>query len=64
MWYLKPTAQEGPCYVGYTMTKRIREQFGLEDSFKGHLVELPCNEQGHLQLHQVDVHVRAEVRWA
>ena len=24
-----------------------------ERPFKGHLVQLPCNEQGHLQLHQV-----------
>lgn len=25
----------------------------LEGTFKGHLVQLPCTEQGHLQLHQV-----------
>ena len=25
----------------------------LEGTFKGHLVQLPCNEQGHLQLDQV-----------
>ena len=27
--------------------------FELEGTFKGHPVQLPCNEQGHLQLHQV-----------
>jgi len=26
------------------------ESFELEGTFKGHLVQLPCNEQGHLQL--------------
>jgi len=29
------------------------ESFELEGTFKGHLVQLPCNEQGHLQLDQV-----------
>jgi len=29
------------------------ESFELEGTFKGHLVQLPRNEQGHLQLHQV-----------
>ena len=28
------------------------EWFGLEGTFKGHLVHPPCNEQGHLQLEQ------------
>ncbi|KAK4807110.1 hypothetical protein QYF61_018451 [Mycteria americana] len=28
-------------------------EFGLEGNFKGHLVQPPCNEQGHLQLDQV-----------
>ena len=32
---------------------RMIELFGLERTFRGHLVQLPCNEQGHLQLHQV-----------
>ncbi|KAK4822001.1 hypothetical protein QYF61_006615, partial [Mycteria americana] len=27
--------------------------FGLDGTFKGHLVQPPCNEQGHLQLDQV-----------
>ena len=30
----------------------ITEWFGLEGTFKGHLVQAPCNEQGHLQLDQ------------
>lgn len=29
------------------------EFFGLEGTFKGHLVKLPCRKQGHLQLDQV-----------
>jgi len=28
------------------------ELFELEGTFKSHLVQLPCNEQGHLQLSQ------------
>ena len=31
---------------------RIIEWFGLEGTFKGHLVQSPCSEQGHLQLDQ------------
>jgi len=31
---------------------RIVELFELEEIIKGHLVQLPCNEQGHLQLDQ------------
>ena len=31
----------------------ITEQFGLEGTFTDHLVQPPCNEQGHLQLHHV-----------
>ena len=31
----------------------IEELFELKRVFKGHLVQLHCNEQGHLQLHQV-----------
>ena len=29
-------------------THRIMESFELEETFKGHLVQLPCNEQGCL----------------
>jgi len=32
---------------------RIIEPFQLEGTLKGHLVHLPCNKQGHPQLHQV-----------
>jgi len=32
---------------------RIIEWFGLEETFKGHLVQPPCHEQGHLQPDQV-----------
>ena len=32
---------------------RITESFELEGALKGHLVQLPCNQQGRLQLHQV-----------
>ena len=31
---------------------RIIESLELEGTFKGHLVQLPYNEQGHLQLDQ------------
>ena len=31
--------------------KKIIESFELEVILKGHLVQLPCNEQGHLQLY-------------
>ena len=32
---------------------RIIELFELEGMLNGYLVQLPCNEQGHLQFHQV-----------
>jgi len=31
-------------------SRQIIESFGLEGTFKGHEVQPPCNEQGHLQL--------------
>ncbi len=31
----------------------IIESLELEGTFKGHLVQLPCNEKGHVQLDQV-----------
>ena len=32
---------------------RIIESFELEQALEGHLVQLPCSEQGHLQLDQI-----------
>jgi len=29
------------------------ESFELEGTFKGHLIQLPCSEEGHLQLGQI-----------
>ena len=34
------------------LLKIIVELFELEGTLKGHLIQLPCNEQGHLQLDQ------------
>ena len=31
----------------------IIESFELEETLNGHVVLLPCNDQGHLHLHQV-----------
>ena len=33
---------------------RSIESFELESTLKGYLVQLPCNEQGHLQLDEGD----------
>ena len=33
--------------------KYIIEPFELEGTSEGHIVQLPCTEQGHLQLNQV-----------
>ena len=45
------------CFLGaqrsFSFSPRFMESFELEGTPKGHLVQLPCNEQGHLQLHQV-----------
>ena len=30
----------------------ITESFELDETLTGHLVQIPCNEQGHLQLEQ------------
>jgi len=35
------------------MNHRIIDCFGLEGTFRGHLAQPPCSEQGYLQLHQV-----------
>jgi len=35
------------------LEEEITESFELEGTFKGHPVQLPCTEQGHLQLHQL-----------
>ena len=31
----------------------VIELLELERTFKGHLLQLPCNEQGHLHLEQI-----------
>ena len=36
-----------------TSNHKIIERFGLEGTYKGHLVHLPCSEQGHLSPEQV-----------
>jgi len=36
--------------VSLVLSYRIIESFELEETLKGHLVQLPCLEQGHLQL--------------
>ena len=46
------------CFGEWGRRKRLHclkesELFELGGTFKGHLVQLPCSEQGHLQLHQV-----------
>jgi len=42
---------DGLCKEG--CSHRIIEWFGLEGTFKGHLVQPPCSGQGHLPLDQV-----------
>ena len=37
-------------YIMIQASLRITESFELEESFKGHLVQFLCNEQGHPQL--------------
>jgi len=45
------------CWAGATtlwwLAQRMLESFEFEETPKDHLVQVPCNEQGHLQLHQV-----------
>jgi len=41
-------------FVAVFVLHRITESFELEGTLRGHLVQLPCNEQGHLQFHQVN----------
>ena len=40
-------------FTAQLLPHRIIELFELEEILKGHLVQLPCNEQGHLKLHHV-----------
>jgi len=44
-----------PCYsrAAFLHVYRIMESFELEQTLKDHLVQPPCTEQGHPQLHQV-----------
>lgn len=42
----------------------LTESFELKGTFNGHLVQLPCDEQGHLQLHQTaQSPVQPELGW-
>ena len=45
---LTPTVSSWPFYWIF-----IRESFELKVTFKGHLIQLLCSEQGHLQLDQI-----------
>ena len=40
-------------HLGWGNPRYVIELYELEGTLKGHLVQLPCNEQGRLQLHQV-----------
>ena len=46
---LTPGEQASSCYI----ESQNPESFELEESLRGHLVQLPCNEQGLLQLYRV-----------
>ena len=51
---LKPLANRYPsCSAEVSVVCRITESFELEGTVKGHLVQPPCTEQGHPQLHRV-----------
>ena len=41
------------CFSRGIPCNTIKESSELEATLKGHLVPLPCSEQGHLQLHQI-----------
>ena len=41
------------CTSHTSMNHITIESFELEGTLKGHLFQVPCHEQGHLQLHQV-----------
>jgi len=45
--------EEWPTQVSVKFKKIIIEWFELEETFKDHLVQSPCHEQGHLSLDQV-----------
>ena len=59
--YMCPALGSGPIFrhpqifINYTTKNyhRITESFELEGTLKGHLVQLPCIEQGYLQLDEV-----------
>ena len=48
VWYGSAVA-----LVRYCESQTFIESLELEGTFKGHLVQLPCNEQGRVQPHQV-----------
>ena len=41
------------CFTSFYIPDLFIESFELEGTIKGHLLQLPCNEQGHLQLDQM-----------
>lgn len=53
-YQLHRTTKKVATYV-YNLQKyhRIIELFKMLETLEGHLLQLPCSEQGHLQLHQV-----------
>ena len=50
VYFEKVTIKVGTLTVS---SSQIIESLDLEWIFKGHLVQLPCNEQGHLHLSRV-----------
>jgi len=47
---LHPDADSKICFCPLITNHRIIESFELEGTCKGYMVQLLCNEQGHLQL--------------